>query len=137
VPTSLPQIQAASIRCGRGITYVAVSEAEYGRFFLRNHKPSEKVQASYDRQKQFYERLFREGELLWDCKGGLLPILEPKILFYYLPPRSSGSRRTNLDIRNDFGTILDPPKTCCSCSVLPTTSNLRPLIWLDHLEIVL
>jgi hypothetical protein len=80
----------------RGISYVAISEAEYGRFFLRNHKPSEKVRASYDRQKQFYERLFREGELLWECKGGLLPILQPKILFYYLPPRSSDPGRTNL-----------------------------------------
>jgi hypothetical protein len=70
----------------RGIRYVAVSESEYGRFFLRNHKPTKRAQANYDRQKKFYERLFREGELLWECKAGLLPILQPQIRFYYLPP---------------------------------------------------
>jgi Dolichyl-phosphate-mannose-protein mannosyltransferase len=70
----------------RGIRYVAVSQSEYGRFLLRNHKPTKRAQANYDRQKKFYERLFREGELLWECKAGLLPILQPQIRFYYLPP---------------------------------------------------
>jgi hypothetical protein len=69
----------------RGIRYVAVSKDEYGRFFLRNHKPTKSVQANYDRQKKFYERLFREGQLLWECKAGLLPILQPQIRLYYLP----------------------------------------------------
>jgi hypothetical protein len=69
----------------QGIRYVAVSEAEYGRFFLRSHKPTKSERADYDRQKKFYERLFREGELLWECKAGLLPILQPQIRLYYLP----------------------------------------------------
>ena len=70
----------------RGICYVAVSEDDYGRFFLRNHKPAESKRADYYRQKKFYERLFREGELVWECKAGLLPILQPQIRLYYLPP---------------------------------------------------
>ena len=70
----------------RGIRYVAVSEAQYGRFFLRTHKPTKSEQTDYDRQKKFYERLFQEGELLSECKAGLLPILQPHIRFYYLPP---------------------------------------------------
>ena len=70
----------------RGIRYVAVSQSDYGRFLLRTHKPTKRAQADYDRQKKFYERLFREGELLWECKAGLLPILQPQIRFYYLPP---------------------------------------------------
>ncbi len=69
----------------RGIRYVAVSEGDYGRFFLRTHKPTKSNQVDYDRQRKFYERLFREGELLWECKAGLLPILQPQIRLYYLP----------------------------------------------------
>ena len=72
------------LRAG-GIRYVAVSEADYGRFFLRTHKPTMSMLPDYDRQKKFYERLFREGELLWECKAGLLPILQPHIRLYYLP----------------------------------------------------
>src|SRR5262245_15542824 len=37
---------------------------------------------------------FREGELLWECKAGLLPILQPHIRLYYLPskPRSGNAQ---------------------------------------------
>jgi hypothetical protein len=70
----------------RGIRYVAVSEGEYGRFFLRTHRPTKGTLAGYNRRKEFYGRLFREGELLWECKAGLLPILQPHIRLYYLPP---------------------------------------------------
>jgi hypothetical protein len=69
----------------RGIRYVAVSESDYGRFFLQTYKPTKSKQGDYDRQKKFYEQLFRDGELLWECKAGLLPILQPQIRLYYLP----------------------------------------------------
>ena len=116
----------------RGNGYIAISEAEYGRFFLRNHKPSEKVQASYDRQKQFYEGLFREGDasLGMQRRAFANPPTENSLLFAtkIIRPREDES-----GIRNDFGAILDPSKTCCNCSVLPAISNLRPLISVDHL----
>ena len=68
----------------RGIRYVPVSKTDYGRFFRQTHKPTKSELTDYDRRKKFYERLFREGELLWECKAGLLPILQPQIRFYYL-----------------------------------------------------
>lgn len=77
----------------RGVSYVAVSEAEYGRFFLPNHKPSKSVQADYDRQKKFYEHLFRDAKLLWECQAGLLPILQPHMRLYYLPPGDGAASR--------------------------------------------
>ena len=70
----------------RDIRYIAVCEGKYGRFFLRNHMPTKSGRADYDRRKKFYEQLFQEGELLWECKAGLLPILQPEIRLYYLPP---------------------------------------------------
>ena len=69
----------------RGVRYVAVAKGDYGRFFRRTHKPIKGSQADYERQKQFYERLFLEGELLWECKEALLPYLQPEIRLYYLP----------------------------------------------------
>ncbi len=76
---SLDQLRA------RGIRYVAVSEAEYGRYFLETHKPTEGQRADYDRGREFYGQLFREGKLLWECKAGLLPYLQPQIRLYHLP----------------------------------------------------
>jgi hypothetical protein len=76
----------------RGINYVAVSEAEYGRFFLKTHKPTEGLRPDYDRGREFYGQLFREGKLLWECKAGLLPYLQPQIRLYYLPSGNRGDR---------------------------------------------
>jgi hypothetical protein len=63
-----------------------VAEAECGRFFLTTHRPTERDLADDNLKKSFYDRLFREGELLWERKAGLLPILQPHIRLYYLPP---------------------------------------------------
>jgi Dolichyl-phosphate-mannose-protein mannosyltransferase len=76
----------------RGIRYIAVAEKDYGWFFRRTHRPTKSILADYNRRKNFYERLFREGELLWECKAGLLPILQPHIRLYYLPSEPSSGK---------------------------------------------
>jgi len=69
----------------RGIEYVAVSEGDYGRFFLKTHKPRESERADYERCHKFYKQLFAEGTLIWECPAGALQYLQPAIKFYHLP----------------------------------------------------
>lgn len=72
----------------RGIRYVAVSEGDYGRFFLKTHQPGESGKDEYERRKRFYEVLFTEGKILWECPAGPQQYLQPAIKFYYLPETS-------------------------------------------------
>ena len=68
-----------------GIHYIAVSEGDYGRYYLDTHKPRAEEKADYDRRKAFYTQLFADGKLLWECKGGDNIYLQPAIKLYYLP----------------------------------------------------
>lgn len=70
----------------QGISYVAVSDGDFGRFFLKTHTPREEEKAEYDRRRAFYEQLFAEGELRWESPAGLQQYLQPSIKLYYLPP---------------------------------------------------
>ena len=101
----------------RGIRYVAVSKTDYGRFFRQTHKPTKSGLADYERRKKFYERLFREGELLWECKAGLLPVLQQQhIRLYYLPSENRHeSRRTNMDFSNDFSASATSMRRQSNC----------------------
>ncbi|MFZ4682906.1 MAG: hypothetical protein ACOYMS_10405, partial [Terrimicrobiaceae bacterium] len=69
----------------RGIEYVAVSEGDYGRFFLTTHKPRGGDQDDFERRRTFYERLFAEGRVIWECRAGDLQYLQPAIKLYQLP----------------------------------------------------
>ena len=69
----------------RGIEYVAVSEGDYGRFFLTTHKPRGNDQDDFERRRTFYERLFAEGRVIWECPAGDLQYLQPAIKLYQLP----------------------------------------------------
>jgi hypothetical protein len=70
----------------RGIHYVAVSEGDYGRFFLNTHSPREEDAWEYERRKAFYSTLFEQGRLLWECPAGPLPYLQPSIQLYSIAP---------------------------------------------------
>jgi hypothetical protein len=61
-----------------------------------NPPAAERDLADYNLKKSFYGRLFREGELLWERKAGLLPILQPHIRLYYLPAGRCSRSRTHL-----------------------------------------
>jgi len=69
----------------RGIHYVAVSEGDYGRYFLTTHTAKDDEKADYDRRKAFYQQLFAQGKLIWECKAGENLYLQPSIKLYYLP----------------------------------------------------
>ncbi len=70
----------------RGIRYVAVAEGDYGRFFLKTHRPQEAGRDDYERRKAFYKQLFAEGQVLWECPAGPQQYLQPAIKLYQLPP---------------------------------------------------
>jgi hypothetical protein len=70
----------------RGIRYVAVAEGDYGRFFREQLKPTAAGAGEFYRRKAFYDQLFGEGTLLFDCAPGQLQYLQPHLMLYELPP---------------------------------------------------
>jgi hypothetical protein len=65
---------------------VAVSEGDYGRFFLKTHTPRDEDKAAYERRRAFYEELFRTGTVLWESPAGRLQYLQPSIKLYQIGP---------------------------------------------------
>ena len=66
----------------QGVTHVAVSESDYGRFFLKSVRPQPGQDAVYFRRKAFYEALLREGKLLFEWERGTVIYLHPGIRIY-------------------------------------------------------
>ncbi|MDQ3624890.1 MAG: glycosyltransferase family 39 protein [Verrucomicrobiota bacterium] len=66
----------------KGITHVAVSESDYGRFFLKNLRPQNAGDPDFARRKLFYERLLREGDLVFKRDRGTVIYLHPGIHVY-------------------------------------------------------
>lgn len=66
----------------KGITHIAVSESDYGRFFLKSLRPKKGEEADFARRKNFYEQLFREGKLEFDRARGTVLYLHPGIRVY-------------------------------------------------------
>ena len=65
-----------------GTVYVAVSQRAYDRFFSKNLKPQPAEKADYDRRKEFYARLFAEGELVREYKSRGNIYLQPGLRLY-------------------------------------------------------
>lgn len=68
----------------RGVTHVAISESDYGRFFLKGLKPQENAKTDFQRRKTFYEQLWREERLVFDRERGTVIYLHPGIQVYRL-----------------------------------------------------
>ena len=66
----------------KGITHVAISESDYGRFFLRSLQPKAGKEAEFKKRKSFYESLLRDGELLFERERGTVIYLHPGIRVY-------------------------------------------------------
>jgi hypothetical protein len=67
-----------------GMVYVAVSKRAYERYFSKNLKPRDFEKADYDRRKEFYARLFAEGELVWERESRGIVYLQPGLRLYRL-----------------------------------------------------
>jgi hypothetical protein len=66
----------------KGITHVAVSESDYGRFFLKSLQPKKGQEEDFARRKAFYESLFDSGEPLFERGRGTVIYLHPGIRVY-------------------------------------------------------
>jgi hypothetical protein len=67
-----------------GVTHVAVSESDYGRFFLEGLRPRTDAREDFTRRAAFYEELFRRDEPLWQRPRGTVIYLHPGIRLYRL-----------------------------------------------------
>jgi hypothetical protein len=65
-----------------GITHVAVSKSDYGKFFLPGISPQAGEGESFMRRRAFYEELFRDGRLLFQRERGTVLYLHPGIQLY-------------------------------------------------------
>ncbi len=68
----------------KGITHVAVSESDYGKFFLNGLRPQDSERADFERRREFYDRLFRECEVVFERDRGTVIYLHPGIRVYRL-----------------------------------------------------
>jgi hypothetical protein len=70
----------------RGVTHVAVSESDYGRFFLRGLRAKKNEEDAFERRKNFYKKLLRDGDLLFERDRGTVLYLHPGLRLYRIPP---------------------------------------------------
>ena len=70
----------------QGVTHLAVSASDYGRFLMRGLVPQKGGRESFERRKAFYEELLRDGELIFWRERGAVLYLHPGIRLYRLPP---------------------------------------------------
>lgn len=69
-----------------GVTHVAVSESDYGRFFLPGLRPKKDAAIDFDRRRSFYKKLLHEGKLLFVTERGTVLYLHPGLRLYTIPP---------------------------------------------------
>lgn len=66
----------------KGVTHVAISESNFGRFFVKSLKPQKGEEEIFSRRREFYERLFREAEHVFERDRGTVIYLHPGITVY-------------------------------------------------------
>jgi hypothetical protein len=72
------------VQRAKGVTHIAVSESDYGRFGLKSIQPKKGQEEDFARRKAFYESLLREGELLFERDRGTVIYLHPGIRVYWI-----------------------------------------------------
>lgn len=73
----------------KGITHVAVSESNYGKFFLESLRPQAGEKEDFARRRAFYEELLRADppiRLLFDRDRGTVLYLHPGLRVYRIAP---------------------------------------------------
>ncbi|MDR3404400.1 MAG: phospholipid carrier-dependent glycosyltransferase [Chthoniobacter sp.] len=70
----------------KGVEYVAVCKQNYGRYFNEEKTPQAVIKSGYDKRRDFYTRVFAEGELLKEWPKGPIAYLQPGIKLYRIAP---------------------------------------------------
>ena len=71
-----------------GVTHVAVTEAHYYIFFDEK-RAARNADAAFARRRDFYQRLFAEGRLVWSRDPGHVGVLNPSLRLYEIAPPPS------------------------------------------------
>jgi hypothetical protein len=70
----------------KGVTHVAMCKQSYGRYFRDETTPQADVKSGYDKRRDFYARVFAEGELVREWPPGTISYLQPGIKLYRIAP---------------------------------------------------
>jgi hypothetical protein len=70
----------------KGVGYVAVCRQNYGRYFNDDLQPRTGVKSGYDKNRDFYARLFKEAHLAKEWPKGPISYLQPGIRLYEIAP---------------------------------------------------
>lgn len=81
-----PDLGTVDELLAKGVTHVAVCRQSYGRYFSAETQAQGSGQTGYNKRRDFYERVFREGELLKEWPRGTISYLQPGIRLYRIPP---------------------------------------------------
>ncbi len=67
-----------------GVVYVAVHKNVYSRYVTGKFKPSQKERATFERRKEFYERLLKDFKPVWERSAGESEYLQPAMKLFRL-----------------------------------------------------
>ena len=88
-----------------GVTHVAVCDVAYGRYFDPHIVPVPEFRPEYDRRRAWYDRLFREGRLVWEAQpiAPTYAVTSPTVRVYELPNAAEVQDKSGTPIRETSG----------------------------------
>lgn len=81
-----PDLGTVDELLAKGVTHIAVCRQSYGRYFSDETQAQGTGKTGYDKRRDFYERVFRDGELLKEWPRGTISYLQPGIRLYRIAP---------------------------------------------------
>jgi len=72
-----------------GMTHIAVTEAQSDVFLQEPQNAARARDEAFQRRRQFYQRLFTEGRLVWSRESGNVGVLNPSLRLYEIAPPAS------------------------------------------------
>lgn len=81
-----PDLGSVDELLAKGVTHVAVCRASYSRYFNDETGAQGSGKTGYDKRRDFYQRVFRDGELLREWPRGTITYLQPGIRLYRIAP---------------------------------------------------
>ena len=108
-----------------GVNYVAVCKQNYGRYFNDEMKPQKNVKSGYDAYRDFYARVFKEGQLVKEWPKGPIAYLQPGIKLYRIarrqahPPHPPRRPKSGMKARAATRRLNSRQRPCASPSPPP------------------
>ena len=75
-----------------GVGYVAVCRQNYERYYNDEMKPQPGVKSGYDKRREFYGELFKDGKLEKEWPKGPITYLQPGIKLYSIAPTEASPK---------------------------------------------